>query len=208
MNRLLLLSRAVVVIFILFPYSAFGSGPSDLAKIDKAISDLQPYLGGYPPHVADSKELEAVTRRLDNALKYAREVMEKEPNSAQIMWRLGELYRMAHNANEKMAWNNSERFLKGAISLDPKIIEAHISLGQLYVNTDPKYAKAAENCFITAQKLAGNRVLPDAQSGLFFAYFYQGQFQKAVDEADIFLRARPNDPTMLRLREIAASKCK
>ena len=134
--RPFLFLKAFAVLLILVPSFVFGVEPSALDRIDQYISELFPYLGSYPPVVSNQKELAEVQAKLDAAITYTVNAMEKNPKDAQIKWRLGELYRLAHNSDQPKAWENSEKYLKEAISLDPKSVEAYLALGTLYVNTD------------------------------------------------------------------------
>jgi tetratricopeptide (TPR) repeat protein len=195
--------EVLALCLIALPFTAGAREPAGLAGIDQQISDLAGHLDRYPAHIASRKELKQVQSRLDEALKLVNRLAAKEPGNAQIKWRLGELYRMAHNIDRPGAWENSERHLKEAIKLDPKGYGAWLSLGRLYAGTNLDYAKRAELCFISAQKLYGDKVLTEAHRGLFFVYYYQGRMQEAVREADIVLSVLPDDPAMPGLREIA-----
>ena len=192
--------EALAVCLIALPC---GVEAADLAGIDRQISSLAGQLDRYPAHRANRQELKRVESRLDRALRLGHRLAAKEPGDARIEWRLGELYRMAHNIDRSGAWENSERHLKEALNLDPQGYQAWLSLGRLYVSTNLDYAKRAEPCFISAQKLYGDRVLTEAHRGLFFVYYYQGRIKEAVREADIVLSLLPDDPAMSGLREVA-----
>ncbi|MBF0550275.1 MAG: hypothetical protein HQK60_07050 [Deltaproteobacteria bacterium] len=177
-----------------------------LAEIDKSVSDLSPYLDGWPPNINSKKELNAVRTRLTKALKYANQALAKDPDNVQLLCRVGELYRMGHNIDMAKAWTNSEKALKRAIQLDPSMIEAWLTLGTLYVNTGLENAKRAEDCFLTAQKLYGDKPSVRAHRGLFFAYCYQARMPQALDEANLVLKLTPDDPQMKKLRDIVQSQ--
>ncbi|MBF0526462.1 MAG: hypothetical protein HQK56_15370 [Deltaproteobacteria bacterium] len=177
-----------------------------LTEIDGYINELGPYIDGWPPNIKSKKELNAVRTRLTKVLKYANRALGEDPDNLQLLCRVGELYRMGHNIDMPRAWTNSEKALKRALKLDSKMIEAWLTLGALYVNTGLENAKQAEECFLTAQKLYGEKPLLRSHRGLFFAYCYQARMPQALEEANLVLKLTPDDPQMKKLRDIVQSQ--
>jgi tetratricopeptide (TPR) repeat protein len=79
-------------------------------------------------------------------------------------------------------------------------------LGVLYVNTSPEFVIAAEKEFVKALEAAKGKPQPSAHSGLCFAYYYQGKFKEAVEQADKYLALVPDDEALKQLRKIAFEK--
>ena len=179
-----------------------------LQNIDDKIAWLNQYLDYYPPAITSEEQRKEVEKQLNDTLTYIEKALKEKPDSAELLWRLGNCYRLAHNLDMAGAWNNSEKALKESIKINSKLPEAHFFLGLLYVNTHPQYAPAAEKEFLTAQRLAGDKPWPALHSGLCFAYYYQGRFEDALRQADKYLKLEPDNPGMKRLREIIQEKIK
>jgi len=185
-----------------------GAPKSSLDAVDAALAKLASHIDGYPPSFSDADEKKRVEKELDDLLTNLDKLQKQFPRDAEVERRFGNAYRMAHNLDREGAWPSSESHLKSALALDPSNIQAHLTLGSLYVNTDMKYAPAAEKEFREALRLSGDTPLPGAHIGLVFAYYYQGRFREAVAEADKYLVLRPDDSMMKQLREIALDKAK
>jgi tetratricopeptide (TPR) repeat protein len=179
-----------------------------LHMLDVEIDDLATYLGGYPPQLKDNAERQSVTAKWRRAIKKFGTLLQQYPDEAEIMWRMGVLYHMGHNLDIKGAWQQAERHLKRALTVNPQSVDAHMRLGFLYVNTHPRYAAAAESAFKEALALAKDTSLADAHLGLTFAYYYQAQFQDAVREAEAYLALYPDNAAMKNLRDIALERAK
>jgi len=201
-----IIKKCCLILALLFllicPSSPARSKNCDFVGIHEKISYLREKIGMYPPRLTPN-ELKLVKRKYENTTNDLNNCLKQDPNNAEIEWRLGECYRLGHNLDLKGAWDNSERHLKKALSLDPKNINAHIALGRLYVNTDTSFCPKAEDLFKKALELSKDKSLPEAHDGLFFSYYYQGKFEQAVKEADTILVLHPDDQTFKELREFA-----
>src|SRR5262249_52129096 len=153
---------------------------------------LNAYLDGYPPKIKDAAERRRVKAQWDNTAKEFDATARKFPADPEVLWRAGELYRMGPKLDGKGGGGGAGRSLKTGLRLDARSIPAHVTLGMLYVNTNPSLAPAAEKEFKAAKAFVGDRPLPGAQIGLFFAYYYQGKFQDAVQEVDAYLSQHPD----------------
>jgi tetratricopeptide (TPR) repeat protein len=179
-----------------------------LQTIDEQIAWLSNYLEVYPPAITDEQERQEVEKRLTDTLAYIEKANKENPGNGELLWRLGNCYRLAHNLDRAGAWKKSEKALKAALRIDQKLADSHFILGLLYVNTHPQYAPAAEKEFLAAQRLAGNKPWPAIHGGLCFAYYYQERFDDALRQADKYLKLVPDDSAMKRLREIIREKIK
>ena len=198
LEKTLCLSVVFFFIGLVIPADAFAADkeqirPNVISLVDCLISELQPYIASYPPNVRNKADRQKIHTQLNEAIVFTDILLSKDPDNPHLLWRMGELYRMAHNLDLKDAWINSEKALKKAIQIAPGIIEAHLTLGDLYVNTDLNHAKEAEKCFLTAQRISGEKPLIRAHRGLLFAYYYQGDMKKTLDEADLINALFPND---------------
>jgi hypothetical protein len=193
----------------------YGTPPKDIADppkekldlFDKKLAALAPFIGGFPPRVKSEEQLEKVKGDWKKAVEEFSAVIKSFPKSPAMEYRIAELYRFGHNLDMSGAWKNSEAHFQKAIFLSPRSVEAHLGLGTLYVNTHMKYATMAENLFTKAIALSQGEEFPvGALSGLFFAYYYQARFKEAVAVADRYLKHRPDNKGMKKLRDIARTK--
>jgi len=182
----------------------------ELKAIDSQIDNFYQSLDGFPPHFENDAQKQKTEANLKSTLKILNDLAQKYPDNLKIETRLGECYRMAHNLDWKGAWEDSERHLKKAISIKPQEPYPHLILARLYVNTDPRFAPAAEKEFHKVLELSGGKagLEEDAHRGLFFANYYQGKMKEAVAEADLYLKSHPENVEIKKLRDIAAQKAK
>jgi len=177
-----------------------------LQRLDAEIDGLAPYLGGYPPQLQDDAERQRVTAQWRRAVTQCGTLLQQYPDDAALTWRAGVLSQMGHNLDIQGAWQQAERHFKRTLALNPKSVDAHLSLGFLYVHTHPKYALPAERAFTRALALAKDTPLPDAHFGLTFAYYYQAKFRDAVREAEVYLALHPDAAAMKDLRDLALER--
>lgn len=184
-----------------FQADASGSLEAGLRAADAERDALRPFIGGFPPQFDSSVSRDVATNRLNQLIANLSELSRKSPNNAEIEWRLGDAYRMGHNLDLEGAWQASEANSKLAMGHDPKCYQAYVTLGGLYVDSDPKRAGEAERLFKKAIDVAGNRPAWLAYRGLVFSYLMQRDGKKALKAANECLKRYPDQEDIRTLRD-------
>jgi tetratricopeptide (TPR) repeat protein len=179
-----------------------------LTKIDATIAAISKYLDTYPPSITDPQVAVDIGNKLGLCISSLADLLKEHPNNAAIQWRLGRCFQLAHNADLPKALEKAMGFLRDATNNDPNCMEAHLFLGLLIVNSDPKLAKEAEGHLLQAIKLISPRPNAEAIMGLVFAYYYQGNYKDAIDSADSYLILRPSDQGMAKMKALLQEKAK
>jgi hypothetical protein len=128
--------------------------------------------------------------------------------TARLDWELGECQRLRHLFDEPGAWEQSERYLSLALARDPKFSAAHLSLGQLYLTGGFDWAPRAEREIVQAMEQSAGQPSPAAAKALFLAYYYQGRWKDAVQEADHYLGLVGHDDDVTQMRLMAEANGK
>lgn len=170
------------------------------------LDSLALFADSYPPNVEDSMTLVKVTAFF-NSLSVDMESLSAEyPDSAEVKYSLGKLYRMGHNLDIKDSWKKAEKNLKKSISLNPDFPGSYFMLGLLYVNSDITLASKAESLFRKALKLSAENPDPYIFQGLTFAYYYQREYRDALLAIEEFLKLKPDDELGVSLRNMILNK--
>ncbi len=195
----------------LFVFDGHGWVVSDVPteRLAERIRALEGVIGGYPPHIADAIEQAAVTRSyeeiraaLDAIL--ARPSDERHLRQPHLLFLRGALQAMGHNFFDYPgAWQGASDDLRAVLAKDADHVPSLLTLGRLLVNSTPEFAPEAEKLFRAAQCVHGERPLAEAQSGLFFALYYQGKMAEALGRAHLLVSTWPQDQQYQRLYDTA-----
>ena len=115
------------------PHLPTGTPSSSFAHVDQELVSLRATVGGYPPRFLAGTSRESEATRLRNVIAELTSGIEREPESCEVLWRLGDAYRMAHNLDEPGSAETSLAVLQKALTNDPKCMRAHLTLGLLFV---------------------------------------------------------------------------
>ncbi len=139
-----------------------GAYERHLQDVDGKLSALRPVLGGYPPQISSDAQLKEVKRQWTDTENELKTLRETYPNSAEIEWRLGEVYRFGHNLDIPGAAQLCVAHLERAISLQPDLVAAHLELGMFYTDAGIRWAPLGERSLRRAIELSGATPLPRA----------------------------------------------
>jgi hypothetical protein len=170
--------------------------------MEQRISELEPFIGGFPPNLEKDEDLRFVEAKYDRIKQDLDVLIKKSPKDLELLFLRGHLQVMGHNFDKKGAWNGAETDLLKVLRADPKHERALVEIGLLYVNTNPGIAPKAQEFFNRAQAVHGSEPLEPAQQGLFFCLYYQGRIKEASKQADLLRKQFPNSPKYQQLYEV------
>jgi tetratricopeptide (TPR) repeat protein len=155
----------------------------------------------FPPQVKDDTERDLLRGKLEKESAKLEVLRKKYPDDPQVLRLLGVSYRMGYNLGMPGAWERAEAYLLRTEELMPEAPEAYISLGVLYGDSQPDYAKQAERQFRKALQHARKSQLPQIWWGLSLALHYQGKEKEAVKIIDRLIILYPGDEKAKKLRK-------
>jgi hypothetical protein len=158
------------------------------ASIDELLTSLETVIGGFPPAIESEAQHAAVVKAYEIAKQELDVLLERNPGDESLLFKRGYLQSMGHNMDYPKAWEGSEADLKLLLSKNPSHVDATLELASLYVNSRPDLAPNAELLFRAVQCFSDPHPNESAQSGLFFAFYYQGKIEAAYRQA-AFLKA-------------------
>jgi tetratricopeptide (TPR) repeat protein len=134
---------------------------------------------------------------LDRALKCFQEAIEKDPTYAPAYGGLAQTYNLIREYSmmpEAEAYTKAQAAAEHAIAIDPKLPEAHASLGfiKFFWDLDPS---AAEHEFHTAIALDPNSALAHHWYGSMLTH--QGRFTESLAQLDLAQRLQPTSTSIL-----------
>jgi tetratricopeptide (TPR) repeat protein len=183
------------------PSPAAKKAPQNVLKV---ANDSLLRLNGaatFPPQVKDDTERDLLREKWGKEAAKLEVLRKKYPDDPQVLRLLGVSYRMGYNLSIPGAWERAEAYLLRTEEMMPDAPEAYISLGVLYGDTQPDYAKQAERQFRLAMQHAKKWQLPQIWWGLSLALHYQGKEKEAVKIIDRLIALRPGDENAKKLRE-------
>jgi hypothetical protein len=154
---------------------------------------LEPILGGYPPNIKNDDEAKAVKMKYQSVKSTLDGVLLKYPKDESVLYLRGYLQSMGHNADYPGAWQGATDDFKTLLEVNPSNIRGIIELAKLWVNSSPNLAPNAEQLFLAAQCFSGSKPHEDAQKGLFFALYYQGKMNAALQQAKFLTQTWPKN---------------
>lgn len=169
---------------------------------NERLEQLRSVIGADPLSEAAAARLAKEKAELDALASQLRARADKKEN-AHLDWQVGECQRLRHLFDAPGAWEEAERHLQLALARKPDMAATHLSLGQLYLTGGTDDAPRAERHLVRALENSHGDPLPQAHRGLFLAYYFQGEWKKAVDEADRFLAMAGDDADVRKMRAMA-----
>jgi hypothetical protein len=188
----------VLVMLASFPSMSFAG---EEVSLEVQIQTLEPIIGGYPPNIHNEAEASAVRSRYIEIKAALDERLSHNPKDQQLLFMRGHLQSMGHNFDYPNALQGSEKDLKEILSENPAHIPAILELARLWVNSNPALAPNAENLFRGAQCFNGKEPLEDAQSGLFFAFYFQGKMKEALLQSEYLKQTWPQNEKYQKFNE-------
>ena len=134
-----------------------------------------------------SKAYDSSPSQADEVIQRFRRFSELQPNDARASYYYAmSLWKGKRAQDPSLDWHQIESFLTRAVTLDPKLAEAHLQLGNLY-SDQAHYAKAVPE-YVKA--LESNSGIPDAHYRLGHAYMHTGAKDKAQEQFQIYQQQR------------------
>jgi tetratricopeptide (TPR) repeat protein len=134
-----------------------------------------------------SKAYDSSPSQADNVIQHFRHFAELQPQNARAHYYYAmSLWKGRRAQDSNFDVRQIESLLNRAITLDPKLPEAHLQLGNLY-SDQAKYADAIPQYQHALQE---NADLPDAHYRLGQAYVHTGQKVRAQEQLEIYQRLR------------------
>ena len=172
-------------------------------KVLKTANDSLLRLNGaatFPPQVKNDAERDLLRGKWEKEAAKLEELRKKYPDDPQVLRLIGVLYRLGFNLGMPGAWERAEAYLLRTEELLPDAPEAYISLGVLYGDSQPDYAKQAEQQFRFALRHSRKEQLPQIWWGLSLALHSQKKEKEAVEIIDRLIALRPGDENAKELR--------
>ncbi len=195
--KMLLLCLAVAFL----SSTAFGSADS----LSEKIKSLEPIIGGFPPQLKDDKEKIAVTKKYKQIKSKLDSLLAKDPDDHNLLFMRGHLQSMGHNMDFPEAWEGSTSDLKKILDKNPGNVPAILELAGLWINSRPDLAASAEGLFRGAQCYHGVQPLEEAQSGVYFALYYQGKMKEAYVQSQYLTKTWPQNELYRKLNQTTQS---
>jgi tetratricopeptide (TPR) repeat protein len=199
-NRKKKIMKNTVLLLSIICFASFSFSQSE---IDTNISYLEQFIGVYPPQVKDQNQLNQVKKIYKETEKQLIELDKKNKNDAKLKCKIGNLYRLGHNLDEKKAWEKSEQYFNEAVKIDSTEYEAFYLLGCLYVNSDVKLAPKAEALFLLVKCKTTGELQMQALWGLCISSWMQGKKKLTLELTTEYLKQKPNDEAAISLHGIA-----
>jgi tetratricopeptide (TPR) repeat protein len=134
-----------------------------------------------------SKAYDSTPNHADEVIQHFGRFAELEPGNARAYYYYAmSLWKGKRSQDPDLDRHQIESLLKKAVTLDPKLADAHLQLGNLYsdqaqyAESIPEYAKALEN----------DTDLADAHYRLGQAYVHTGQKEKAQEQFQVYQQLR------------------
>jgi tetratricopeptide (TPR) repeat protein len=175
------------------PRLAIGLGMAlyALGKYDEAVksllhaADLRPADPRCYPFL--SKAYDSSPNQADEVIQRFHRFAELQPHNGQALYYYAmSLWKGKRVEDPGMDLHQIEALLKQSISLDPKLPQAHLQLGNLY-SDQKKYSDSIPE-YLRALELDSD--LADAHYRLGQAYIRTGQMSKAQEQLDVYQKLR------------------
>jgi tetratricopeptide (TPR) repeat protein len=192
--------------FFFLASPAYASGTD--ARLDADFDYLEKHLDAYPPKIGDNGQLRNVKKTYARVEKTLLKMDRKSGKDAKLKTRIGNLYRLGYNLDDKSAWEKSQKYLKEAIAIDPSAYEAYYLLGCLYINSDTALAPDAERLFQLVHDKATGKLAENALWGLCVSNWIQGKKQRTLELTAEYLKLRPDNKEALAMQQMAEAAVK
>ncbi|WP_374581304.1 hypothetical protein [Pseudoduganella sp.] len=177
-----------------------------MTELRSQVSDLNRYIGIYPPRIGSEGQREEVYGRWTEALRQAWQIENQLPLDEATLALLADLYRQGHNLDVTGADRKAIEALDKCLARYADSIRCHLAASYFYLSTNPQYAPKGEASLLRLRELMKTQANPEIERGLVFAYLYQQKMDLALKQIDHYLTLAPNDENMRKVREAVARK--
>ena len=175
------------------PRLAIGLGMAlySLGRYDEAVQSLLKAADLSPSdprcYLFLSKAYDSSPGQADEVIQRFRRFSELQPNNAKAFYYYAmSLWKGRRAQDPSLDHHQIEVLLKKALTLDPKLAEAHLQLGNLY-SDQTQYAEAIPEYL---KALEDNSDIPDAHYRLGQAYVHTGEKDKAQAQIAVYQQLR------------------
>jgi len=177
------------------------ANPATLGALANRISDLNRYIGSYPPRIADDRQRHEVYGQWSEALRQAWQFEDRMPQEESTLAVLADIYRQGHNLDVAGADRKAIDTLDKCLARFADSARCHMTAAYFYLSTNPGYASKGEASLLRLRELLKTHSNPEVERGLVFAYLYQQKTASALAQLDHYLALVPGDAQMRKLRE-------
>lgn len=193
-------------LFLIFVATlAFTSNAGATESLMNQIHSLEPIIGGFPPNIKSEEDANSVKKSYAQIKSELDALLVAHPQDQDLLFMRGHLQSMGHNLDLPDAYQGATDDLKALLTANPAHIPGMLELAELWVNSNPALAPNAEVLFRAAQCSKGNEPLEEAQSGLFFAFYYQGKMNDALRQSEYLKQTWPQEERYQRLNKMVQS---
>lgn len=170
-----------------------------MAELGRALDELEPVIGDWPPAVSDETDRHHVFAKWRAALERAQALDRPGAQDPAVLWLVASTWRQGHNLEVKGAAEMARSRFEQCIAVDPAFVECHRGLGRLLLASKPEHAAEAEQHLRHARELYAPSVHPDLERQIALALVMQGKTDEALAHLDGYLVEQPGD---VRTREL------
>lgn len=177
-----------------------------MAELRGRVSDLNRFIGSYPPRIQNERQREEVYGQWTDVLRQAWQIENQMPQDEATLALLADLYRQGHNLDVSGADRKAIETLDKCLARYADSTKCHLTASYFYLSIKPQYAPKGEASLLRLRELMKTHTNPDIERGLVFAYLYQQKMDLALKQVDHYLTLAPNDEHMRKVREAIARK--
>ncbi len=183
------------------PEKAKGLTAMSAQQVKGRITELNRFIGSYPPRIAAADQRDVVYKQWSEAMQAAWLIEESAPDSESTFAILSELYRQGHNLDVKGSGKRAMQTLDRCLAAFPASVACHFSAAYFYLSVNPTLAPKGEASLIRLRELRKPKVDMDVERGFVFAYLYQGRTAETIKQLDYFLTLEPKSDWARTMRE-------
>lgn len=175
-----------------------------VGELRARIHDLNRYIGGYPPRIANDLQREEIYGQWTEALRQAWQIEDQLPQDESTLAVLADLYRQGHNLDVSGADRKAIDTLDKCLAQYADSTRCHLAASFFYLSINPQYAPKGEASLLRLRELMKTKANPEIERGLVFAYMYQQKMEAALKQVDYYLTLVPSDEHMRKVRDAIA----
>lgn len=172
-----------------------------MAELRERVSDLNRYIGSYPPRIESERQREEVYGHWTEAMRQAWQIENQMPQDEATLAMLADLYRQGHNLDVTGADRKAIETLDKCLARYADSTRCHLTASYFYLSINPHYAPKGEASLLRLRELMKTQANPEIERGLVFAYLYQQKVDLALKQIDHYLTLAPQDEHMRQIRE-------
>lgn len=177
-----------------------------MAELRGRVSDLNRYIGSYPPRIESERQREEVYGQWTEAMRQAWLIENQMPQDEATLALLADLYRQGHNLDVTGADRKAFETLDKCLTRYADSTKCHLAASYFYLSINPQYAPKGEASLLRLRELMKTQSNPEIERGMVFAYLYQQKLDLALKQLDHYLSLAPDDEQMRKVREALARK--